>query len=626
MSSTSLNVTQPEFHQNPSASEDANELQALELAIEILPKKLYFVSLGSHPTSTDKRKYFTVDYDLIYEPYFADFGPLHLGHFVAFCRALQYQMAQLDADADIVFYTSHNGHQRANAGCLIACYCVAVLGMTPNETWSKFSTAYPPFLSFRDASYGISTFGLTIFDILSGLYKAIQLNWFSVEKFDLEKYNSQAELDNGDWHWIVPGRFVGFSSPQDHVPGREAARLVKPFREGNIQLVVRLNERLYDKRVFTEVGIRHVDLQFPDGTIPSDAITGQFIDVAEKQSGAIAVHCKQGVGRTGTLIGVYVIKHYGFSAKEFIGWARLCRPGCVVGPQQQYLVTMEKRFSSYLRLHGGNLPFMTPTQAWKQKSEAEEKLFKLKVTSNTNSKKSGGKNATPGSNAQNGTLNTSSQSDLNRTGAAPAAVQRAQTATPWAVSGLSTPELPVQEGDLKFDSSKKLFADAIGMRKQKAAQEARSASRLTKAAPSNSWTGTQSLNTATKNLTVTVGGPRGLGSALPPATNFQSSLRNDVTRERPRTVGRPSEVLVDLLPRPTSHASSLYTGTGSGSLSMLPTYPQGSIPNQSMGDVGASAGASGSWGFSTSSFIRPAALLQSALVVGAASSPVKSGK
>ena len=49
------------------------------------------------------------------------------------------------------------------------------------------------------------------------------------------------------------------------------------------------------------------------------------------------MHCKAGLGRTGTLIACYAIKHYHFFAADLIGWMRLCRPGSVLGPQQFFL-------------------------------------------------------------------------------------------------------------------------------------------------------------------------------------------------------------------------------------------------------------------------------------------------
>lgn len=33
----------------------------------------------------------------------------------------------------------------------------------------------------------------------------------------------------------------------------------------------------------------------------------------------IAIHCKSGLGRTGTLIGMYIMKNYKMNARDFIG-------------------------------------------------------------------------------------------------------------------------------------------------------------------------------------------------------------------------------------------------------------------------------------------------------------------
>jgi hypothetical protein len=36
------------------------------------------------------------------------------------------------------------------------------------------------------------------------------------------------------------------------------------------------------------------------------------------------------------------MKHYRFKAADFIGWIRIARPGSILGPQQHFLVEIEK--------------------------------------------------------------------------------------------------------------------------------------------------------------------------------------------------------------------------------------------------------------------------------------------
>lgn len=37
------------------------------------------------------------------------------------------------------------------------------------------------------------------------------------------------------------------------------------------------------------------------------------------------------------------MKHYKMTAPDFIAWIRLCRPGSVLGPQQQFLCKMQEK-------------------------------------------------------------------------------------------------------------------------------------------------------------------------------------------------------------------------------------------------------------------------------------------
>ncbi len=49
-----------------------------------------------------------------------------------------------------------------------------------------------------------------------------------------------------------------------------------------------------------------------------------------------------GLGRTGTLIALWMMKHHGLRADQCIGWLRIVRPGSVIGPQQAFLKACEK--------------------------------------------------------------------------------------------------------------------------------------------------------------------------------------------------------------------------------------------------------------------------------------------
>lgn len=109
------------------------------------------------------------------------------------------------------------------------------------------------------------------------------------------------------------------------------------FRRNNVKAIVRLNKKIYEASRFSMAGFNHYDLFFKDGSTPTDAILRHFLKISESTNGAVAVHCKAGLGRTGSLIGCYIMKHYHLSAHETIAWIRICRPGSVIGHQQLWL-------------------------------------------------------------------------------------------------------------------------------------------------------------------------------------------------------------------------------------------------------------------------------------------------
>lgn len=189
--------------------------------------------------------------------------------------------------------------------------------------------------------------------------------WGIKESLTIYRYEKFERVDMGDFNWITPN-FLAFASPQVEpvapIPPNTPAYTALPstisevyasslpepfvnvlthFASRNIGLVVRLNSELYCPSYFTALGINHIDMIFEDGTCPTLSLTRRFIklahDLVTNKKKGIAVHCKAGLGRTGCLIGAYLIYRHGFTASEVIAFMRFMRPGMVVGPQQHWL-------------------------------------------------------------------------------------------------------------------------------------------------------------------------------------------------------------------------------------------------------------------------------------------------
>ncbi|XP_040576096.1 dual specificity protein phosphatase CDC14A [Lepeophtheirus salmonis] len=329
------------------SSHEGDFSDILVCASEFIQDRLYFVTLKTdlRPKSTVNTHYFNIDKDLIYENFYCDFGPLNLSQLFRYSALLNRKLTSPSlVGKKIVHYTTRDAAKRANAAYLIGSYAVIYLNKTAQEAYRPLVGGLSPqYMPFRDASYGPPVYTISIMDCLNAVSKAKEAGFLHFSDFDYEEYEHYEKVQCGDFNWLVPQKFLAFCGPHPHSKIEVGYHLHAPefyfdyFRLHKVSTIIRLNKKIYDAKRFAEGGFQHEDLFFIDGSTPSDEILDKFIRICEDAAGGIAVHCKAGLGRTGSLIGCYIMKHWKWSANETIAWLRICRPGSIIGHQQGWL-------------------------------------------------------------------------------------------------------------------------------------------------------------------------------------------------------------------------------------------------------------------------------------------------
>lgn len=144
------------------------------------------------------------------------------------------------------------------------------------------------------------------------------------------------------FHWIVPGRLAGCPEPGlSHAIDYDLDLLARI----GITHLITLTEKDLDLAALARHGLRNIHLPVFDRETPSIAQTYMLLRRMQKlldEGQVVAVHCKAGIGRTGTVLAAWLIREGGLNATSAIERLRQINRSYVqTDMQEQFLHSFE---------------------------------------------------------------------------------------------------------------------------------------------------------------------------------------------------------------------------------------------------------------------------------------------
>lgn len=148
--------------------------------------------------------------------------------------------------------------------------------------------------------------------------------------------------------WVVEGKLAGMPRPGD---GESLDADLEWLSRKGIRLLFTLTESPLSADRLAAHDIASVHLPVRDFTPPTVEQLHQFVEetrVANANGKAVGVHCRAGIGRTGTFLAAWLVAD-GFSPVEAIRRIRRLRPGSIETPEQEDVI---HEFDKYLKSTG----------------------------------------------------------------------------------------------------------------------------------------------------------------------------------------------------------------------------------------------------------------------------------
>lgn len=132
------------------------------------------------------------------------------------------------------------------------------------------------------------------------------------------------------FNWIVEGKLLASVYPSPEY-------LEYLNRAEDIRLAVNLTESPWDSEWSSRSNIRCIHFPVRDMMTPDPDGLKKVLKEIDSHKGPVMVHCAAGIGRTGTLMAVYLVQH-GYEPEEAISTVRRKRPGSIQTTGQETLI------------------------------------------------------------------------------------------------------------------------------------------------------------------------------------------------------------------------------------------------------------------------------------------------
>ena len=292
--------------------------QVVNILIPVIDKKVYITQNLQLPDEGCGYVSLSTTNTIEYHPFCDDFGPVNIDNITTFIRLLD---AKLSASKNRIVIYSVQPAKRAltNAVFLVGAYMIVSRRVPWTEVSHRLGSIFARLVEpYRDATWTAADFHLTLDDCWKGLERGVKAEWVALPteerpylwgKIDIRQYQLFDDPRLADMHEVIPCKIIAFKGPVDNalvsmnpVYHHSAVHYSQILVIFGVTDMICLVEPEYDPQVFEAFGIRFHYLAFPENTAPSASVVRSFLHIIEYAVGLVAVHCRSGLGRTGTLI------------------------------------------------------------------------------------------------------------------------------------------------------------------------------------------------------------------------------------------------------------------------------------------------------------------------------------